>query len=386
MDYDPGKYETYSELISRKSSRTAFQHYIFAHDELRQLKTNPRTPYRHERINEFLEYNLLPQISSWTNNLPLLLDIRGWELETLLENKDAFFRPQIILEPFTTTKENLSIRWYPKSHQHYHIDGVSNFRRYIHDAIDYDYFKRPENELVFIKKKHLIDGLFWDQKYVRLAIHITNTIHQLYAEIFEFLNIYFQVTKEYDFEVVTKKEKIVGWQRYNIAKREQENSDIWLKTFGEKYGISPMKFLETIRSYHGYNRDEKASKKFKSIGINLTPKPVSTIFHRIKTFHPELITWDDEKEEREWYKKREILNEKENKKYTDPKYLAWNDITPKELEKLVWSRPTTELAKEFGISGTAIAKKCKTFSITKPKPGFWAKVAAGKIKNPKGNK
>ncbi|MBT5429398.1 MAG: hypothetical protein HOK89_05730 [Rhodospirillaceae bacterium] len=53
---------------------------------------------------------------------------------------------------------------------------------------------------------------------------------------------------------------------------------------------------------------------------------------------------------------------------------------------MVWSRPTTELAKEFGISGTAIAKKCKTFSITKPKPGFWAKVAAGKIKNPKGNK
>ena len=43
-----------------------------------------------------------------------------------------------------------------------------------------------------------------------------------------------------------------------------------------------------------------------------------------------------------------------------------------------------KLAHEIGISGNAIAKRYRKFSILKPARGFLAKVAIGKILNPIG--
>ena len=48
-------------------------------------------------------------------------------------------------------------------------------------------------------------------------------------------------------------------------------------------------------------------------------------------------------------------------------------ITREELERLVWEKSTTEIAKELGVSDTAIAKRCKSFGIEKPGRGYWAK-------------
>ena len=42
-----------------------------------------------------------------------------------------------------------------------------------------------------------------------------------------------------------------------------------------------------------------------------------------------------------------------------------------ELEKMLWEKPTTCLAKEFGVSGKAIEKWCKTYGIQKPPRGYW---------------
>ena len=46
-----------------------------------------------------------------------------------------------------------------------------------------------------------------------------------------------------------------------------------------------------------------------------------------------------------------------------------------ELEKLVWEKPTTQIAKEFGVSGKAIEKWCKAYGIEKPPRGYWMKNA-----------
>ena len=53
-----------------------------------------------------------------------------------------------------------------------------------------------------------------------------------------------------------------------------------------------------------------------------------------------------------------------------------------ELSKVVWSKPTTQLAQEFGVSDVAIGKRCKIQGIPKPPPGFWRRVEAGQIPNP----
>lgn len=45
----------------------------------------------------------------------------------------------------------------------------------------------------------------------------------------------------------------------------------------------------------------------------------------------------------------------------------------KELQKLIWSKPTTLLAKEFGVSDKAVEKWCKAYGIQKPPRGYWNK-------------
>ncbi len=49
------------------------------------------------------------------------------------------------------------------------------------------------------------------------------------------------------------------------------------------------------------------------------------------------------------------------------------DVCKSELEKLVWSKPTIEVAKIFGVSDVAVAKRCKLLGIKKPSRGYWAK-------------
>lgn len=70
------------------------------------------------------------------------------------------------------------------------------------------------------------------------------------------------------------------------------------------------------------------------------------------------------------------------KKY--PRCQEWRGITDARLTEDIWSKPTWELADEFGISDVAIAKECRKRGIPKPERGFWNKVTAGKIPHPGG--
>lgn len=54
------------------------------------------------------------------------------------------------------------------------------------------------------------------------------------------------------------------------------------------------------------------------------------------------------------------------------------NITRTELLSLIWSKSTTKLAEEFGVSDVAIAKWCKKMEVPKPPRGYWAKLQAGK--------
>lgn len=55
------------------------------------------------------------------------------------------------------------------------------------------------------------------------------------------------------------------------------------------------------------------------------------------------------------------------------------EIDPQELRALVWSMPTTKVAKILGVSDVAVSQRCKKYGIDKPPRGYWAKVKAGKI-------
>ena len=49
------------------------------------------------------------------------------------------------------------------------------------------------------------------------------------------------------------------------------------------------------------------------------------------------------------------------------------------LAKLVWEKPTTTIAADYGVSDAAVAKWCKKYGITKPQPGYWRKLETNKL-------
>ena len=49
-----------------------------------------------------------------------------------------------------------------------------------------------------------------------------------------------------------------------------------------------------------------------------------------------------------------------------------------QLYELVWSKPMTHLAKEFGLSDVGLRKICVKHNIPTPGLGYWAKLAHGK--------
>lgn len=53
-----------------------------------------------------------------------------------------------------------------------------------------------------------------------------------------------------------------------------------------------------------------------------------------------------------------------------------------ELEKLVWEKPTAQIAKDFGVSDKAVEKWCKGYDIEKPPRGYWVKKAYAKLEDP----
>jgi hypothetical protein len=53
-------------------------------------------------------------------------------------------------------------------------------------------------------------------------------------------------------------------------------------------------------------------------------------------------------------------------------------VSPAEIQQMVWELPTTQIALAYGVTDQAIAKFCKKHEIQKPGRGYWAKLYAGR--------
>ena len=49
-------------------------------------------------------------------------------------------------------------------------------------------------------------------------------------------------------------------------------------------------------------------------------------------------------------------------------------ISKEELEVLIWEKPTTHIAKDFGVSDSLVVRWCKRYGISKPPRGYWTKI------------
>lgn len=57
-------------------------------------------------------------------------------------------------------------------------------------------------------------------------------------------------------------------------------------------------------------------------------------------------------------------------------------MTRDELYELVWSKPMTEVAKNFDVSSSYMARVCTALNVPRPERGYWAKLAVGKAPAP----
>ena len=92
----------------------------------------------------------------------------------------------------------------------------------------------------------------------------------------------------------------------------------------------------------------------------------------------------------QWEIQRKEQHEKREQERLDrvkahPRCEEWERLSPQELKRLVWSMPTTRIAEQFGVSDSAVGKRCRGIGIKKPPPGFWARVEAGKTPHPNGS-
>lgn len=75
---------------------------------------------------------------------------------------------------------------------------------------------------------------------------------------------------------------------------------------------------------------------------------------------------------------KEFLPPKRGGKYCSPGCHSSSrklfEVSAEELFKLVWEMPTVRVAKMFGVSDTAVTKRCKKLGVRKPPVGYWAKV------------
>lgn len=53
-------------------------------------------------------------------------------------------------------------------------------------------------------------------------------------------------------------------------------------------------------------------------------------------------------------------------------------VTRRELYELVWEKPMSQLAEEFGMSDVGLAKICKRLNVPRPGNGYWTKRKYGK--------
>ena len=54
-----------------------------------------------------------------------------------------------------------------------------------------------------------------------------------------------------------------------------------------------------------------------------------------------------------------------------PRKVNWP--TKDELQKLLWEKPTTQIANDYGVTDNAVAKWAKKYGLNKPPRGYWSK-------------
>lgn len=393
--------EVYYERHGR-SLITSIESYQFARKEFERYKFTKRA-YT-DNIETCLK-DLEDAIANWPLQLQNLLDVNKWLFENLIDNArepNYISPPRVDLSAHITTKDNLSIRWHASGGVEIKMDWVkednsdqntnpdrleskstnmSDFSQHFVEWADHlPIGGRPDSELVFIREINVVNFLIEDGEN-QLAIHIANCVMSLFDTIKSFLDLNFKLTQIVDFEFQYDEHgNLINWFIFDVMKRKKKIDEEWLSNFAKTYGITCYAFVVE------YLEDIKRT-KFNSIGHIKDRKTANNVLEKLQNLDSSLSIFISHQTQRS--KKKLELRRKINELRSKSKHAAksrsdWEELSKKELTELVWLKPVTKIAQDFGVSDVAIAKKCKKLGVSKPPVGFWAKVHSGKILHPNG--
>lgn len=164
-----------------------------------------------------------------------------------------------------------------------------------------------------------------------------------------------------------------------------------------KYGCFNCGYKEyaICLDFHHLNQDEKDTEvsliaRYKNITrlINEINKCVVTCSNCHRLIHKKIIECNvkpclEKVDEHKTVKQKQSAIKKQivkiDRRKIKREYKAKPDTrkvirpTKEELEKLLWEKPTTQIAKDYGLSDNGVAKWVKSYGLTKPPRGYWVK-------------
>jgi hypothetical protein len=144
--------------------------------------------------------------------------------------------------------------------------------------------------------------------------------------------------------------------------------------------------IETLGELVNYLAEEHAAiiSRYTAVIVDFKSTPNPFVSKTLKDRDAE--QWLHHRQWKQDYEARKATEQARERELRNlhPRIDEWPNISREELERLVWSKPTTLLAADFGVSDTAVSKKWRLEGIRKPPRGFWARVDSGKIPHPRG--
>lgn len=226
---------------------------------------------------------------------------------------------------------DLKIAWEINGNQHYESD-YTTLKPYYQERHDY-----------FVAKGWRIYEINYAEAYVpgRYESIIKESMSNLNYEYFQ-------------------SGEIINWREKRKLDKEIQNNRI-----KRKYEVNGLKFKEKepykVRSF--IMKNDKKLQKYIGVNLNKYSRILSLPLNSRFYFYLE-----NSQEFRDLGKSASRYN---SRKVVRP--------TKDQLMKLVWEKPTQQLAKDFGVSDKAIDKWCKSYNLSKPPRGYWAKKAYGKL-------
>jgi hypothetical protein len=144
--------------------------------------------------------------------------------------------------------------------------------------------------------------------------------------------------------------------------------------------------IETLGELVDYLAEEHAAiiSRYTAVIVDFKSTPNPLVSKTLKDRDAE--QWLHHRQWRQDYEARKAIEQGIERELRNlhPRIDEWPNISREELESLVWSKPTRLVAVDFGVSDSAISKRCRLEGIRKPPRGFWARVDSGKIPHPQG--